>query len=57
MDSIMFVSMIIEVENQYDVQISPDMLLYKYWSSYNAIYENIMKLLENKREAEKTKQN
>ena len=47
MDSLMFISMIVEVENQYNVQIPSEMLLYKYWNSYNAISQNITKLQED----------
>lgn len=46
MDSIMFISMIVELENQYGIHIPDDRLLYKYWKTFNLITENVTQLLE-----------
>lgn len=46
MNSVMFISMIVELENQYGIQIPDDRLLYKYWKTFNLIAENVRQLLE-----------
>ena len=41
MDSMAFISMIVEIENRYAVVIPDDMLLYQYWNTREAIAKNI----------------
>lgn len=45
MDSIMFISMIVELENRYELQIPDEMLSYTYWNTREAIAANIKLLL------------
>ena len=45
MDSIMFVSLIVSIEETFDITVPVEMLLYEKWKSINLITENIVNLV------------
>ncbi len=45
MDSIMFVSLIVSIEETFDITVPVEMLLYEKWKSINLITENIENLV------------
>ena len=44
MDSIMFASLIISIENTYNIIVPTDMLLYEKWKTISLIEKNILDL-------------
>ena len=47
MDSITFASLMISIEDAFNIVIPTEMLLYEKWKTINLIEDNIIALLEN----------
>lgn len=50
MDSITFASLIISIENYYNITVPTDMLLYQKWKTISLIEKNIIDLKQRSRD-------
>lgn len=50
MDSITFASLIISIENYYNITVPTDMLLYQKWKTISLIEKNVIDLMQRSRD-------